>query len=143
MQPGIPVLTEKGREALKNMQIDMTARCRSVLVQVDGKRSLDEIRAMLRGLEGLDEAIAKLIREEYITSTRSCKDLVKDIALKQLGSAKAATIIRKIDELHAKYGEGCWDHLDELDKAARLFYGETIAQNLRNDIARVVREAAK
>ncbi len=143
MSSGIPVLTEKGREAIKNMQADMTARCRSVLVQVDGKRSLDEIRAMLRGLDGLEEAITKLMNEGYLTASRSCKDLVKDIALKQLGTAKAATILRKIDELHAKYGEGCWDHLDELDKAARLFYGETIAQNLRNDIVRVVREATK
>ncbi len=143
MSSGIPVLTEKGREAIKNMQADMTARCRSVLVQVDGKRSLDEIRAMLRGLDGLEEAITKLMNEGYLTASRSCKDLVKDIALKQLGTAKAATILRKIDELHAKYGEGCWDHLDELDKAARLFYGETIAQNLRNDIVRIVREATK
>lgn len=143
MAPGIPVLTEKGREALKGLHSDVTARCRSVLVQVNGKRSLEDIRSMLRGLEGLEEAIAKLLNEGYLTSTRSCKDLVKDIALKQLGTAKAATIIRKIDELHAKYGEACWDHLDELDKAARLFYGETIAENLRNDIVKVVREAAK
>jgi len=83
------------------------------------------------------------MNEGYLTASRSCKDLVKDIALKQLGTAKAATILRKIDELHAKYGEGCWEHLDELDKAARLFYGETIAQNLRNDIVRIVREATK
>ena len=143
MPSGIPVLTEKGREAIRSMQVDMTARCRSVLVTVDGKRSLDEIRAMLRGLEGLEEAITKLMNEGYIMASRSCKDLVKDIALKQLGTAKAATILRKIDELHAKYGEGCWEHLDELDKAARLFYGETIAQNLRNDIVRIVREATK
>ncbi len=143
MSSGIPVLTEKGREAIKNPQSSLTARCRSVLVQIDGKRTLDDIRSMLRGLDGLEEAITKLTTEGYFTSSRSCKDLVKDIALKQLGSTKGATIIRKIDELHAKYGDACWDHLDELDKAARLFYGETIARNLRTDIERVVREASK
>ncbi len=143
MSSGIPVLTDKGREAIKSAHTGLTARCRSVLVQVDGKRSLEEIRSMLKGLEGLEEAISKLLAEEYITSSRSCRDLVKDIALKQLGSAKAATIIRKIDELHSKYGDACWDHLDELDKAARLFYGETTAQSLRTDILKVVREASK
>ena len=142
MPAGTPVLTDKGRDAIKNAQSGLTARCRSVLVQVDGKRSLDEIRSMLKGLDGLDEAITKLLAEDYVTAERSCKDLVKDIAVKQLGSAKAATIIRKIEELHAKYGDACWDHLDELDKAARLFYGETLAQNLRADIQRVVREKA-
>ena len=143
MSSGIPIITEKGRETLKNPHSSLSARCRSVLLQVDGKRSLDEIRAMLRGLEGLDEAIAKLTGEEYLITTISCRDLVKDIAVKQLGSAKAATLLRKIDDLHAKYGDACWDHLDDLDKAARLFYGETIAENLRADIAKVVSEARK
>ena len=137
------MLTEKGRNAVKNPSSDLTARCRSVLVQVDGKRSLDDIRSQLRGLEGLEEAISKLLNEGFLSTTSSCKDLVKDIALKQLGPAKAATILRKIDELDAKYGDACWDHLEELEKAARLFYGETIAQNLKNDIAKVVRESKK
>lgn len=139
MAPGIPTLTDKGKEAVKNLQINLTARCRSILVQVDGKRSLDEIRTSLRGLDGLEEAITKLINENYIKITRDCKDIVKDIAQKMLG-AKAPTILRKIDEMHAKYGEACWDHLDELDKAARLFYGEVVAQNLKNEISRVIRE---
>ncbi len=143
MPAGIPVLTDKGHHAIKSAQSSLTARCRSVLVQVDGKRSLDEIRSMLKGLDGLDEAITKLFEEGYVTATRSCKDLVKDVAVKQLGSSKAATIIRKIEELHSKYGDACWDHLDELDKAARLFYGETIAQSLRLDIQKIVRETAR
>jgi hypothetical protein len=142
MPAGIPVLTDKGRNAIKSAQSSLTARCRSVLVQVDGKRSLDEIRLMLKGLDGLEEAITKLLSEGYLAAERSCKDLVKTIAVKQLGNAKAATIIRKIEELHAKYGDACWDHIDEIDKAARLFYGETLAQNLRAEIQRVVREAA-
>ena len=141
MTSGIPVITEKGRQALKNPRTSLTARCRSVLLQVDGKRSLNDVRIMLRGLDGLDEAISKLMGDGYLTTTLSRKDLVKDIVLEQLGSVKAATILRKIDELHAKYGDGCWDHLDELDKAARLFYGETVALNLRADIVKVVSEA--
>ncbi len=142
MSDGIPVLTEKGREAIKSARSNLTARCRSILVIVDGKRSLDEIRFMLKGLEGLEQSIAKLLDEGYVSANRSCKDLVKDIAVKRLGSAKAATIIRKIEEIHAKYGDACWDHLDELDKAARLFYGETIARELHLDIEKIVREAS-
>jgi hypothetical protein len=143
MSSGIPLLTEKGRGAIKSAESTLSARCRSVMVHVDGKRSLDDIRAMLRGLEGLDEAIKKLIDEGYIASTTSCKDLVKDVVLKQLGPAKGATILRKIDEMSAKYGDACWEHIDELDKSARLFYGETIAQNLKNDILKIVRETSK
>ncbi|MDA8098348.1 MAG: hypothetical protein M0042_01830 [Nitrospiraceae bacterium] len=142
MSAGIPILSEKGREAIANKQINISARCRSVLVQIDGKRSLDDIRSQLRGLDGLEEAIGKLIDEGYILSAYDCKSLVKNVAEKQLG-AKAGTILRKIDEMHAKYGEACWDHLEEIDKAARLFYGETIAVNLKNEIAKIVQGMKK
>ncbi len=54
MERGIPVLTEKGRDALKSSPPDLTARCRNVLVQVDGKRSFDDIRKTLNGLDRRD-----------------------------------------------------------------------------------------
>ena len=139
MASGTPLLTDKGRDAVKNPQSGITARCRSVLVQVDGIKKLDDIRGNLRGLEGLEEAIQKLVTEGYISVTQDCRDIVKSMAEKLLG-AKSPTIVRKIDELHTKYGDACWDHLDELNKAARLFYGEVIAENLKHEIARVLQE---
>ena len=137
METGTPLLTDKGREALRNPQATITARCRSVLVQIDGIKKLDDIRGNLRGLEGLEEAIRKLVDEEYISVTQDCRDIIKDISVKILG-AKSPTIIRKIDEMHTKYGDACWDHLDELNKAARLFYGEVLAENLKSEFARIV-----
>ena len=142
MASGTPILTEKGREAVKNPQASLTARCRSVLVQIDGRRSLDDVRNSLRGLEGLEEAIAKLLTDGYMTLSQECRDIIKDAANKILG-AKSPTIIRKIDELHAKYGEGCWSHLDELDKAARLFYGSVLADNLKQEFIRILKEQGK
>jgi hypothetical protein len=139
MASGIPILTKKGREAVAGKAACTTARCRSILVQVDGKRTLDEIRALLRGLDGLEESINTLVKDEFITVARDCKDIVNGIAQKILG-AKSPTIIRKIDEMHVKYGDACWDHLDELDKAARLFYGEVLARNLREEIDKIVAE---
>jgi hypothetical protein len=139
---GIPVLTNKGRDAVAGKVSCTTARCRSILVQVDGKRSLDDIRSMLRGLDGLENSITTLIQDDFISISRDCKDVVKGIAEKILG-AKSPTITRKIDEMHAKYGEACWDHLDELDKAARLFYGEILATNLRHEIESMLAERKK
>ncbi len=142
MAAGIPVLTQKGREAVKNLQNSLTARCRSILVQVDGKRSFDDIRAVLKGLDGLEEGIARLQHEGYVSIDRGCSDIVKDLVNTRLG-ATGSTILRKIDELHAKYGDACWDHLDELNKAARLFYGEVVAGDLTAAIAKILKETRK
>lgn len=142
MTTDIPILTEKGREAVKTAPSGLTTRGRSILIQVDGKRTLDEIRTILRGLDGLEDAIATLLRDGFVTVERSCRDVVRELVQNQLG-AKGATILRKIDEMHAKYGESCWDHLDELDKAARLFYGEVVAGSLKNDIADIIEKHKK
>jgi len=142
MASGTPLLTDKGREAIKNPQVSLTARCRSILVHVDGKKTLEDIRTSLRGLEGLDESIHKLVDEEYVKLAQDCRDVIKDIADHILG-AKSPTINRKIDELHAKYGDACWNHLDELDKSARLFYGEVIAENLKQEFTRILKEHGK
>lgn len=142
MATGPPILTEKGREAVKNPQSSLTARCRSVLVQIDGKRSLDEVRNSLRGLDGLEEAIKKLTDEGYVNLARDCRDIIKDAAVRILG-AKSPTIVRKVDELHAKYGDACWSHIDELDKAARLFYGSVLADNLKQEFVRILKEHGK
>ena len=142
MASGIPVLTNKGREAVAGKTACTTARCRSILVQVDGKRSLDDIRSLLRGLDGLEDSINTLLKDDFISVARDCKDAVMNIAQQVLG-AKSPTITRKIDELHAKYGEACWDHLDELDKAARLFYGEVLATSLRKEIEKVLADHRK
>jgi hypothetical protein len=37
----------------------------------------------------------------------------------------------------------CWEHLDELDKVARLFYGEVTAQSLKKDISKIIQETRK
>jgi len=142
MASGTPILTEKGREAVKNPQTGITARCRSVLVQIDGKRSLDEVRNLLRGLDGLEDAIKKLTDEGYVNLAQDCRDIIKDAALRILG-AKSPTINRKIDELHTKYGDGCWTHLDELDKAARLFYGADVAEKLKEEFVRILKKHGK
>jgi len=142
MATGTPILTEKGREALKNPQTGLTTRCRSVLVQVDGRRSLDEVRNSLRGLDGLEEAIKKLTDDGYVKLAQDCRDIIKDAAIKILG-AKSPTINRKIDELHAKYGDGCWTHLDELEKAARLFYGADLADSLKQEFVRILKMHGK
>lgn len=142
MASAIPVLTEKGRDAVKNFTVNVTARCRSVLVQVDGTRSLDDIRALLRGLEGLEESIGTLIQGEYISVAQDCKDIVKGLAVRILG-ASSPTITRKLDEMHKKYGDSCWDHLDELDKTARLFHGEVLAKTLREEIEKVIADRRK
>ncbi|MHB8843242.1 MAG: hypothetical protein ACYC7L_00700 [Nitrospirota bacterium] len=142
MATGTPLLTDKGRDAVKNPQTSLTARCRSVLVQIDGVKKLDEIRVNLRGLEGLEESITKLVNEGYVRISQDCRDIIKDSAFTILG-AKSPTINRKIDELHAKYGDACWTHLDELDKAARLFYGADLADKLMQEFSRILKEHGK
>jgi hypothetical protein len=142
MASGTPLLTNKGRDEVKTPGTSLTARCRSVLVQIDGKRSIDEVRGILRGLDGLEEAIKRLIDEGYVNLSQDCRDIIKDAAVRILG-AKSPTINRKIDELHAKYGDGCWSHLDELDKAARLFYGADVAENLKQEFVRILQKYGK
>jgi hypothetical protein len=142
MEWGIPKLTQKGRDAVKNMPPELTARCRNILVQVDGTRSLDDIRTTLKGLDGIEEAIEKLAAGKYIEVSRECIDMVKALAEQILGP-KAPTLLKKIDELHAKHGDACWEHLDEVNKTARLFYGEVVAEKLRTEISRLISEAKK
>lgn len=142
MEGGILKLTQKGREAIKNMPPELTARCRNILVQVNGRRSLDDIRTTLKGLDGFEEAMEKLAVGRYIEVSRECIDLVKSLAEQMLGP-KAPTLVKKIDELHAKHGDACWDHLDEVDKTARMFYGEIVAEKLKTEIANLLREAKK
>lgn len=139
MATGVPVLTDKGRDALKTMPADLTARCRSIMVLVDGKRSLDDIRTSLRMLEGLEDGISRIISSGYVQIDQSCKDIIKQIAERILG-VKSPSITRKLDEMQAKYGETCWQHLDELDKAARLFYGADLADKLKAEIRKVLDE---
>ncbi len=142
MEWGIPKLTQKGRDAIKNMPPELNARCRNILVQVDGRQSLSDIRTILKGLDGIEEAIEKLVSGEYVEVSRECIDMVRALAERLLGP-KAPTLLKKLDELHAKHGDACWDHVDELDKTARLFYGEVVAEQLKTEIARLVRDAKK
>jgi len=139
MESGIPVLTQKGRDALKTTPAELSSLCRNILVQIDGKKSTDDILIMFRGLKGLEDALQRLHSGMFIQLSRECKDLIKALAQQTLGP-KAPTFIKKIDEIHAKYGDSCWDHLDELDKTARLFYGEVIANKLKTDIAKIISE---
>ncbi|OGW37937.1 MAG: hypothetical protein A2010_13225 [Nitrospirae bacterium GWD2_57_9] len=139
---GILVLTAKGSDALKNTPPDLSPICRNILVQVDGKKSIEDIQTMFRGLKGLEDAIQKLLAGNFVETSRQCKDLVKAIAQEMLG-AKAPTLLKKIDDLHAKYGEQCWEHVDEIEKLARLFYGEVTADQLKTEIAKIVRETKK
>jgi len=142
MEWGIPKLTQKGRDAIKNMPPELTARCRNILVQVDGRQSLDDIRTILKGLDGVEESVQKLLAGKYVEISRECIDMVKALAEQMLG-LKAPTLLKKIDELHARHGDACWEHLDDLDKTARLFYGEVVAENLKKEISRLIREAKK
>jgi hypothetical protein len=142
MQTGIPLLTAKGREALQAAPPDLSPLCRNILVQVDGKKTLEDIKTMFRGLKSLDEAIQKLFSGTFIHVSKECKDLVKDIAEQMLG-AKAPILTKKIEDLHAKYGDQCWEHLDEVEKLARMFYGEVVANNLKTEISKLIRETKK
>jgi hypothetical protein len=136
---GILVLSQKGSDALKHPPADLTLLCRNILVQVDGKRSVDDLRALLRGLKGLDESLERLVSTGFVNVTRSCRSLVIALAEHRLGP-KASTLVKKIDELHGKYGESCWAHLDELYKTARLFYGGEEADYLKREITRILQE---
>lgn len=142
MESGILLLTDKGREALKKAPAELSPLCRNILVQVDGKKSVADISTMFRGLKGLEDSLQRLFGGSYVQIARECKDLVKGLAEQMLGT-KAPTLVKKIEEIHAKYGDACWDHLDELDKTARLFYGEVVASNLKTEIAKIIRETKK
>jgi hypothetical protein len=142
MESGILLLTEKGREALKKAPAELSPLCRNILVQVDGKKSVADISTMFRGLKGLEDSLQRLMGGNYVEIARQCKDLVKGLAEQMLGT-KAPTLVKKIEEIHAKYGDACWDHLDELDKTARLFYGEVVASNLKTEISKIIRETKK
>lgn len=142
MESGIPVLTQKGRDALKTAPAELSSLCRNILVQIDGKKSTEDILAMFRGLKGLEEALQRLYSGNFIQISRECKDLIKALARQMLGTA-SSTFIRKLDDIHAKYGDSCWDHVHELDKTARLFYGEVVADKLKAEIAKIVSETNK
>lgn len=142
MQQGIPVLTKKGREALRNAPPELSSACRNILVQTDGRKTVDDIQKMFRGLKGLDEAMERLFSGGYLELSHQCIDLVKSLVQQMLGP-KAPTLLKKIDEIHAKYGDACWDHVEELNKTARMFYGEVLAENLRTEISRLIQGSRK
>jgi hypothetical protein len=139
---GIPVLTAKGRDAVKSSTAEISPLCRNILIQVDGKKSMADIKVMFRGLKNLDEAIQRLFDGGFVEVSRKCKDLITALAQQMLG-VKSQTLIKKIDEIHARYGDQCWEHLGEVDKLARLFYGEVVADQLKQEIGKILRETAK
>lgn len=100
------------------------------------------ILPVLPGLDGIEEAIEKLVGHNNIRVTTSCRDAIKSIAEQMLG-AKAPTIVKKIDELYYKHGENCWQHVDETDKTARLFYGKVPADRLKDEIDRILKESGR
>jgi hypothetical protein len=142
MESGILMLTQKGVAALKNAPAELSPLCRNVLVQVDGKKSVEDINIMFRGLKGLEETMQRLFAGNYIQVSRACKDLVKALAHQMLGATSSA-LVNKLEDVHAKYGDACWDHLDELDKTARLFYGQEVANKLRIEIDKIISETKK
>ncbi len=142
MESGILILTQQGKDALKNAPPNLSPLCRNILVQIDGKKSIEDLQIMFRGLKGLEESLQRLFDGNFIQISRECKDLIKSLAQQLLGS-KAPTLIKKIDEMHVKYGDACWDHLEELYKTARLFYGEVVADNLKTEITKILRETRK
>jgi hypothetical protein len=142
MESGILMLTQKGLAALKTAPAELSPLCRNVLVQVDGKKSVEDINIMFRGLKGLDETIQRLFAGNYIQVSRACKDLVKALAQQMLGATSSA-LVNKIDDVHNKYGDACWDHLDELDKTARLFYGQVVADKFRTEVEKIISETKK
>jgi hypothetical protein len=142
MESGIPTLTQKGREALKNAPPDLSPLCRNILIQVDGKKTIDDLHLMFRGLKGLDDSLERLFKGSFIQIAHECNDLIKALAQQMLGP-KAPTLLKKVDEIHSKYGDACWEHLDELFKTARLFYGEDVADSLKTEILKIVRETQK
>jgi hypothetical protein len=139
MEAGIVILTQKGKAAVKSTPPGLSPLCRNILVQVDGKKSVEDMLLMFRGLKGLEEALQRLFDGNFVQISRECRDLIKLLAEKTLGS-KAPTLIKKIDEMHAKYGDACWNHLDEVYKTARLFYGEVVADDLKIEILKILRE---
>jgi hypothetical protein len=142
MESGILVLTQKGLAALKTAPVELSPLCRNILVQVDGKKSVEDINVMFRGLKGLEDTIQRLFGGNYIQVSRAYKDLVKTLAQQMLGP-KSPALVKKIDDMHAKYGDACWDHFDEFDKTARLFYGEVVANKLRTEIEKIISETKK
>ncbi len=90
----------------------------------------------------MDESIHKLVAGRYVQVLLECRDLVKALAEQILGP-KAPTLIKKIDELHARYGEACWEHLDEVNMTARLFYGEVVAEKLKTEISNLIQQTKK
>lgn len=142
MRSGILVLTSTGRKALQQLPQDLSAGCRNVLVQIDGKRTSDDIHAVLKGLPGVDDAIDRLIKGGYIEISLECRGIIRNLLEQTLGP-KAPTLLKKLDEMHAKYGDQCWEHLDELDKVARMFYGEVVAESLKSDISRIIQGTRK
>ena len=137
MQQGIPVLTKKGREALKHAPPDLSPVCRNILVQADGKKTVEDIQHFFRGLKGLDEGMERLFAGGYLEISRQCIDLIRSLVQQKLGP-KALTLLKKLDDLHVRYGDNCWEHLDELNKTARMFYGEVVAEDIKAEISRLV-----
>lgn len=142
MEPGILELTQKGRAALITAPADLSLLCRNILVQIDGKKSVDDINTMFKGLKSLEETIQWLLTGHFIQISRACKDLVKTVTQQMLGP-KSHALIKKIDDMHTRYGDDCWDHIDELDKTARLFYGDVIADKLKTEFAKIMSETKK
>ncbi len=139
---GIPVLTEKGRDAVTGTTAGIPPLSRNILIQIDGRKSIADIKTMFRGLKNLDEAMQRLFDGGFVEVTPGCRDQITALAQRMLG-VKAQTLIKKIDELHGRYGDRCWDHLDEVNRLARLFYGEVVAARLQREIERILRETSK
>ena len=58
--------TDKGREEIATRKYQIPPRLRSLLVMIDGRRSLDSLLSNFSAIGVTEESIQELLREEYI-----------------------------------------------------------------------------
>ena len=131
----VPRLTEKGDRARKRPpEASMPVRARNIMVLVDGRKSVEDIREALRGLEGVEEAFRWLLEEGYVTlaggTGQSVAESLIQALLGRLGE-QAAPLCRKVREILKREGTLGPEHLEELDHLARTMYGFKVATELK------------
>lgn len=134
---GIPVLTSKGKGAIRTAPRNLSQKCVYSLVSVDGRRDFDELRVKLRFVTDFDHIFLALLQGGFIEITFSNKVALKNIVKKRLGAHDAVLFLEQINHLFEEHGEYLVNNLEKLEHMVSLYCDKAVANDLLNEFEEV------
>jgi hypothetical protein len=113
--------TDKGREEIATRKYQVPSKLRTLLVMIDGRRSMDVLSKNFAGLGQADDAIHELLSQDYITlvggGPAANEPALAAAMPRPPASARARMLARRNKLAASAHGPATQAGADELDEA--------------------------